>query len=215
VRKLILASLLLILLWTSATSAAVLNARQQPGSVLLSALQFDRCAPPCWIGIIPGKTTMNEARNRVIGAFGDPTSDYLLVFEDNASPHLLWVNLQERQNSFGIAYITLDSGSDNVVDTISISFQSIYVSRRPTIADFHRLLGAPAWIKMPDEMIQRADSFGLIYGSDDGGELLAVGFPDWTDQPAYVVFFAPDRLPLPLSSQLRQWRGFGFRSWRR
>jgi hypothetical protein len=51
---------LLVLLLALTISIAVLIGRMQPPPERLAALHMTYCAPPCWIGIMPGTTTQGE-----------------------------------------------------------------------------------------------------------------------------------------------------------
>lgn len=44
---------------------------QQPVSETIGILRLDVCALPCWIGIVPGKTTRSEAKELVENIYGD------------------------------------------------------------------------------------------------------------------------------------------------
>ena len=50
--------------------ASVIIGHQQPD--ISSVLQLGNCDLPCWIGIVPGRTTLQEARMRVEQTFGHP-----------------------------------------------------------------------------------------------------------------------------------------------
>src|SRR5579864_7933293 len=47
------------------TGTALIVGRDQPLPERLAMLHLTDCAPPCWIGIVPGVTTIQEARKRV------------------------------------------------------------------------------------------------------------------------------------------------------
>lgn len=60
------------LIFTLTTLAALLIGRAQPTPPRVAMLHLTDCELPCWIGIVPGKTTLFEAwsrLNQVYGAF--------------------------------------------------------------------------------------------------------------------------------------------------
>jgi hypothetical protein len=59
--------------------AVMIVGRRQPASEGLVLLHLTDCAPPCWIGIVPGQTALNDARYRLGEVFGR---------EPNGSPNV-------------------------------------------------------------------------------------------------------------------------------
>lgn len=55
---------LFLVLFTT-TSIAVIAGRLQPLPEPLRSLHLTDCRPPCWIGITPGQTTFEEAKQRI------------------------------------------------------------------------------------------------------------------------------------------------------
>jgi len=70
----LIALILLRLLALSLTFALLIAAARgigsrQPASDILAQLHLTDCALPCWLGIMPGKTTSDEAVRRVTAAY--------------------------------------------------------------------------------------------------------------------------------------------------
>ncbi len=64
-RRFLLLTLIALLVCAGLSGAALWIGRQQPAARLLASLRFTDCAPPCWIGITPGKEddfTVQELR---------------------------------------------------------------------------------------------------------------------------------------------------------
>jgi len=62
--------LALFLVLFAASSIAVIVGRLQPLPEPIRSLHLTDCRPPCWIGITPGQTTFEEAKQRVREVFG-------------------------------------------------------------------------------------------------------------------------------------------------
>src|SRR5215813_11125919 len=72
-RKITLSSLSLVAGLFAALVAAVLAGRQVPIAPRLSLVHLTDCEAPCWLGILPGISTPEEAQGRLQGVFGrDP-----------------------------------------------------------------------------------------------------------------------------------------------
>jgi hypothetical protein len=50
----------------------ILFRRQQPLPERLTMLNMDKCLRPCWIGIVPGQTTLDEAEHYIRAAYAEP-----------------------------------------------------------------------------------------------------------------------------------------------
>lgn len=67
--RLLVISLLLLLLFILLTGVAVWVGHGQPPSLAVQQLHLFDCAPPCWIGIVPGETSSDEALRRFFETF--------------------------------------------------------------------------------------------------------------------------------------------------
>src|SRR5436190_3531428 len=73
----LLVSVLLLTLLSVISGAAIWIGRQQRLPDRLAMLHFDQCAPPCWIGIVPGKTTRADAI-QTFTAYYNTVHDYTI-----------------------------------------------------------------------------------------------------------------------------------------
>jgi hypothetical protein len=201
--------LLTTLVLTIAVSTALATGRRNSIPPLISALHLTDCAPPCWIGIVPGETTLQTAKDQLIRVLYQ--SGFLVKFEDTAAPGLLWVNLQKPNEPIGVVQVTLHARSGNIVDSILFDFNSVRLSKQATLADFYQVFGVPERVSLPSPSIQQIDNLGLVYGSDERG-MVVFASPlkaiRWDQQANVLVLFANRQLPLPRSADLRPWRGF-------
>src|SRR5258707_8222360 len=53
-----------------AVSGAILIGRRQPIPDRIALLHLNDCELPCWIGIVPGKTTLGETQDRIKQVYG-------------------------------------------------------------------------------------------------------------------------------------------------
>lgn len=209
-RLLSLICLLLAVLVVTVSAARVVG-QQRPASPLLATLRLTDCVSPCWIGIVPGKTTIEDARERINTVYGKP-GEYTLTFDGAMPSGLIWASLDHARESFGVVWITLDAQSDNVVDVIRFDFNSIYVEKLPTLGEFHQLLGAPSRMVLSAGAIGPMNAtMAMAYGDDVQGTLIfTMWYPrfHWTQQVRTLILYGAGQLPLARSTELKAWRGF-------
>ncbi len=202
---------LVLALWfalTVTTGITVLAGRRQPTSARLAMLRLTDCALPCWIGIVPGKTTLDEAHAIIESAFGQsPDYDFSAAWSDSSD--LLPVILSEKANWANSIWIGLRVRPDRVVDSIVFYFD------RPdnpiTVADLHNLFGAPSYVKLPNLSVDRSNEFVLTYGDDFSGAKIYAeieGRLQWSEQVHTLVLYTHDQIPILQMKDQRPWEGF-------
>jgi hypothetical protein len=134
--------------------------RNQPVPPSLQALHFDDCALPCWIGIIPGKTTIGEAERNIARTFSG-SANYSLFHGDGG----YWdYQITDKQTGNQV-HLRLNSiagqPTSAIVDDLTIMLEGesgfkIYPG------DLEHLLGSPKNIRLssPGDAPQPV----LIYG---------------------------------------------------
>jgi hypothetical protein len=203
-RKLMGLGAALALILALLVGGAVLTKRQTTTPGVMTMLRLSDCSWPCWIGIVPGETTIWVAKGRVIAEFSP-----LARFQLTSPPSVVWATLDTKPD-LGVVYVTVDAQSDNIVDRIMLDFNSVYFRDRATVGDFHQLFGAPSHVALPSAF-STTDSYGLIYGDDQQGMVIftlwrnAIG---WDQKVTTVVFYANGQLPFGPSVDIRPWRGF-------
>src|SRR5262245_58543871 len=201
-------SLAVIGLCTLSAGTTVFAGRQQPGAERLAMLRFDNCAIPCWIGIVPGKTTTEQARSIIKSIFGN-SSEYALSVASTEGADLLPVILSERANPVNTTWIGLRVRSDRVIDSIVFSFAD--PSNPITLADVHNLFGAPSYVRLPSLADDRSGNLVLTYGSVYSGanvytvrqSRLALSQEVFT-----LILYSRVLIPIMPSDDLRPWEGF-------
>jgi hypothetical protein len=206
----------IVVLVISAGTARTLGGRQ-PAPPLLAMLHLTDCAPPCWIGIVPGKTTIEEARQRMNSVYSSYPGEYTLSFDGDMPRGLLWASLDDARESLGVIWITIDAQSDNVVDVIRFDFNSIYVQKLATLGEIHALLGVPSRIVLSAGAIGPMNAtMAMAYGDDLQGALIFTLWNPrfhWTHQARSLILYGEGQIPLALSEDLRVWRGFTKVEW--
>jgi hypothetical protein len=201
-------SLALIGLCTLTASASVVAGRQQPTAARLAMLRFTDCAVPCWIGIVPGRTSAEQARTIIKSVFGR-SSDYTLSFVWSDTTDLLPVVVSEKDDPQTSTWIGLRVRPNRVIDSIVFSFNN--PDQPVTLADMHMLFGVPAYVKMPGLADYRSGNIVLTYGSAYSGANVYTsrkGRLIWNQEVYTLIFYAHNLIPILPASDLRPWEGF-------
>jgi hypothetical protein len=207
-------SLLLVLVAVLVVMAGVARVAGQhrPAPTLMATLRLADCAPPCWIGIVPGQTTIEDARLRMMAVYGGQPDQYILDFDGGMPRGLLWASLDNARESVGVIWITIDAQSDNVVDVIRFDFNSIYVEKQPTLGELHSLLGVPSRaVFSPGAIGTTSATMAMAYGDDYQGTLIfTMWYPrfHWTQPVRTLMLYGAGQMPLARSTELKAWRGF-------
>src|SRR5579871_2579767 len=110
-------TLIIIFIAAAAITGAIFIGRQQPTSNRAAFLHLNDCELPCWIGIIPGKTTLTEAENRIrqtyesIPGYQLSQIDNTFTFTNLTNSDLIEISLSHRREFTGqliVDEITLD-----------------------------------------------------------------------------------------------------------
>ena len=132
-------------------SAAMLIGRAQPLPERVALLHLnDMCKLPCWIGITPGVTTLNDAVTRIKDVYGK-LPNFNLHCATGAC------ELTKGTLNFGIAFDTMDQRANIQEVGLSNTLSGDYL----TIDEIYGVLGAPDLI-MP-HLLESFDSAALIY----------------------------------------------------
>ncbi len=199
-RRLSILSLVVCLVLLVLLTAAILAGRQQPISLQLKTLRLTDCELPCWIGIVPGQTSVEAARERIATVFGQAA---FLQTEVRASNSSLDMPIWRIAASSSPIVVRLGAHDGKTVDTIVFSFYDGQI----TVADLHRLLGAPS------QMVRWHQNFpyyGVAYGTDTHGLMAFTDISEtfhWTQPVQAIVLYANGRLPIS-PDDLFPWFGF-------
>ncbi len=208
-RWLVVRTLILLIVCLFVTGTAVVVGRQQPISPRLAMLHLTDCKLPCWIGIIPGTTTLDEAKKDITATYS-PSRDVRI---DDTQPEYGWVYIDiGDQDGFGEDYVhvVLSVDRERPYTVQAINF---YNFELPTVAELYSLLDAPSRLGFPE--IAGYEAFLLSYGTDQ--YQIMVGIPstltdrmDWS-YPANRLFISASPFrPVNICAreQLQPWKGF-------
>jgi hypothetical protein len=206
-RRFVVFSLLTIGLFVLATVTTVFAGRLQAAPLPVAMLRLSYCAIPCWIGIVPGKTTADEARTRIKAMYGNsPEFELSITWADVTG--ILPVIVVPKGATQRSIWIGLHVRGDGIVDSIVFSFAN--ADQPITLADLHTLLGPPSYMMPPNMMLDRIDDLVLTYGDDDrGAKVYATAqLPiHWTQTVHSLILYSRDRISL-LPTRRLPWRGF-------
>ena len=212
-RHVIRYSVLVLLFFALITASLALLGRQQPAPTLVQMLHLTDCALPCWIGIIPGKTTLADARTRIIDVFGH--SGDLVTFDLISAPGLVWINVERPKDPVGVLLITMTAHDNRMVDAITFDFSSIYLRDRLHLADVVNVLGVPSRVMLPiypNKSGKSMGEFSVLYGNNQSG-LIATALLnnpiDWEEEIQLLVLYGRGQMPIDPFSESHRWHGFG------
>lgn len=129
------------------TSAVIGIGRGQPPSDGLALLHLDECELPCWLGITPGQTPWDAAKQMIMDAYSDAQYSVHLV---DASHIDVSVNGTDDVLSIEIAPLSFNY-ADSPVNRIELTMKFAYLGRRwVSIGDLIASVGSPADMIMSD-----------------------------------------------------------------
>ncbi|SRR5258708_6625418 len=220
-RRLILFTLALWVTLVAAVVIAVGVGHQQPASKRLTQLHLNDCELPCWIGIVPGKTTLEDAQKHITGIYGQSYDVAYDVFDSQSTYRQVYVNITEKgdvkeENTMSFEFF-VKADDSHIIQFIEFYFPH---SSLPTTAEIFGALGSPTQFKLSDianDPRVNADPQILFfnYGGNNYSVLTGIS-PGLTTS---ILWNTPIRFidisPIPYQpetqcvvNQLRPWRGF-------
>ena len=118
----------------------------------ISEFHLSDCRPPCWIGIIPGSTTISDAKAKIIATFGGQSGLQIKDsgFADGPVYENAVENTIEGDNFSLLVRLNLsalvDGKSERVQSIGLFESRSDRSSYAPTVADILSAFGAPQWV---------------------------------------------------------------------
>ena len=193
-------------------------ARRQLPPDYLAALHFADCAIPCWIGIDPGTTTLDEAYPQISALF-DNDAIYQAAVIRYPSSESMTLTLQSRVEPANNIVVMLKGRADGVIETISFFFtQKINLGAHAadmqspvaaiTSGKLSSLLGAPSRMIVPNPMAIALDDFVMVYGDDQRGALLSSLDANRESPVMALELYANGKMPVSTSPRFKRWGGF-------
>ncbi len=140
---------ILLIVCVLTVSAAILIGYQQPAPEQVAVLHLTDCELPCWIGIVPGKTTIVEARRRIKEVYGN-LPGYTLSETDTgfSISGMTGVDGGEYRGLSDISLNSSASSEDLIVKNITLE-ESIISTNNPSIGEIYARLGPPTYSVIP------------------------------------------------------------------
>src|ERR1041385_3599031 len=114
-RRFLIFPLALCFIFSAVTSAAIMFGREQPLPEHLAMLHLTDCAPPCWIDIVPGVTTLEEAIPRIKAHYAD-LPDYQTIYSGTLT--LINIQVSNPKNAHDTFNIIIHASDNGRVSTI-------------------------------------------------------------------------------------------------
>lgn len=195
---------LMTLIW-----GACLAGQIQPIPNSIAQMHLIDCAPPCWIGITPGLTSVEDAKARLIAIFGGQRDLTIkdAGFADGYVSPIAVENTIEGENFHLFVRLNISElvdGESEIVQSIDL-----FVSRSdrsnyaPTVGDILGTFGAPQRVFIED-FVSSGYQITLKYAGFD------VVYFTQTDRVAFEEtphFYLGNRVIQTLSTEYRPWKG--------
>lgn len=177
----------------------------------ISQLHLMDCAPPCWIGIIPGLTTVEDAKAKLITAYRGQSE---LQFKDSGfADGPVSPNVVENAIEGNKFYLSVRLNISTLVDGKNETVQSIglFETREdrshyaPTVADILGSFGPPQWVVVDEsigsgsEITLKYNGLDVVFNSHNRALIL-------TEYPRLYLGNQVKQAP---SAHYRPWKGFG------
>lgn len=168
-------STLLCVLLVLAAGFAILIGRRSPPPASITAYHLADCAPPCWIGIVPGQTTLGEVEQRLKAVFNaqysfkvEPASQAMLVNPSDsvgtASVYIQTIQIVRDKTlltTVGIYNTAADIPTSDLKLT-QLNLIGSLKERLPTPAEILSVFGRPQCVLINESYIE------LIYSDPKG-----------------------------------------------
>ncbi len=195
------------LLLTVAVFSARMAGHIQPVPQSIAHLHLLDCTPPCWIGIVPGLTTVGDAKAKLVATYGG------LQFKDSGfADGPVTANAVENAIEGDDFYLFVRLDISTLVDGKSEPVQSIglFESRSdrsnyaPTVADILGTFGPPRWV-IVEVLMSSGYEITLKYDGFDAVFSTYANRVALTENPYF--YLANQALQTPPTGY-RAWKGF-------
>src|SRR5262249_49025344 len=135
-----------------ASGAARLIGNRQPLPERVAILHLTDCELPCWIGIVPGKTTIGAAKERIRQVYG---REFQYEIKEDR-PGTIWIINKPHNLSLHIVANISSSEVTNetMVETLYFSLvdgNRLFATQTPSLGELYSLLGHPEFIGFAPE----------------------------------------------------------------
>jgi hypothetical protein len=119
-RRIFLLSILLIIFFGLLSSIAVVVGRQMPTPPHVADMHLKDCELPCWIGIVPQKTTIQEAAARLYEVYGREPDKRIDAVNLTRSTSTYTISDKSQGRLMTIHMLTIPNNSE-VVDRVEVA----------------------------------------------------------------------------------------------
>jgi hypothetical protein len=186
---------------------AVLVGYGLPPASAVQQLHLSDCAPPCWIGIVPGDTSIEDAVRRFSAIFAPVThvSTPTLTLGTTTNP---WVVMPLLVSEDAADRLMVQLGSvEGIVNRIMMQGRRYGpVNTMPRLGDVVRLLGTPSCV---NPQTPSFEGWTLYYHTPYGTIQVGVLGRNslvWT-QPVYFIYLRATAEDADVCSVAQPWRG--------
>jgi hypothetical protein len=189
----------------------VMLARAQSAPVGIARLHLDECAPPCWIGIIPGVTSVADAKAMLLDVyFGREHLTFKDSGFDSGPMDRTAVENMIEGTDF---YLFVRMNISALVDGRSETVQSIALltsperqpQHTPTVEDIFSTFGAPQGVVV-EALLTRGSEITLKYAGMDVVFRTVSNHVDFSETPHLYI---GSGTAADASGEYREWRGLG------
>lgn len=184
----------------------------QPIPQRIAHLRLDECSPPCWIGIIPGTTTIEMAKARLLTIYVEQAG--FMISDSGFADGYVVPNAVENaiEGDDFFLYVRLNIGS--LVDGRSETVESIGLFESGlnrsdyalTVADILSTFGAPDGV-IVDDVLAGGYEITLKYEGADVVFSTLADRVDFTESPR--IYLGKTSFAVAPLTDYRPWRGFG------
>lgn len=135
----------LMALVTAATAMCILRSQAQPDTT--SILHLSECQLPCWIGIVPGETTIAEAEKLIRASYDSERVDVITTepYPSCSFGRRFSILYESKIGSLfvGLNRDSAPQSDKTIVQDLYLSVNSSDASFIPKVIDFMSILGRP------------------------------------------------------------------------
>jgi hypothetical protein len=127
----------------SALALILLASRLQPPPPQITTLRLTECQLPCWIGIIPGETTLTDAQTLLRNAY--PAPEYTYSSDHNLFEDTNWLTVERPAENinFAVNFNHWQRAGEQTGATIVSQITIINTPVNLRLGDWYTVLGAP------------------------------------------------------------------------
>jgi hypothetical protein len=178
---------MLVTVFTTLIGFSIVVGHGQPPSLAVQQLHLLDCALPCWMGIVLGQASADEALHRFNETFALSENFLLRASAPNPSS-AVWVELPLPDANSSVSRALVQFGFiEGTINRVMIeNYADVETQAMPSLGDIFSLLGVPSCVAPWDEL---SAVWSLYYDIPDGViaiSLLRTRSNRWT-QPIYVL----------------------------